>query len=79
MQSKFEANHQFNTKFDTRLGLEIKILDINDHAPTFNNSDDKVTVDESHDQGNQYTSQLTVITHPRVIAVHSVVIFFFIG
>ncbi len=76
---------------DTKLALEIKILDVNDHAPTFQMSVYEVTVDESHDQGNPYTSLLhyfiyetkhktdhSVITHPHVIAVHNAVIFLFI-
>ncbi|XP_016418702.1 B-cadherin-like [Sinocyclocheilus rhinocerous] len=47
---KFEAINKSNNEVDTRLGLEIKILDINDHAPTFQKSVYEVTVDESHAQ-----------------------------
>ncbi len=64
MQAKFEEIHQSNNIVETRLGLEIIILDINDHAPTFINSVNEVTVDESHDQGNPYTSLLQYFTIP---------------
>ncbi|KTG37524.1 hypothetical protein cypCar_00018481 [Cyprinus carpio] len=47
---KFEAINKSNNVSDTRLGLEIKILDINDHAPKFQKSVYEVTVDESHAQ-----------------------------
>ncbi|XP_047662747.1 cadherin-like protein 26 isoform X1 [Tachysurus fulvidraco] len=37
---------------NTKLGVEIKILDINDHAPVFNSSLYEETLDESVTQGN---------------------------
>ncbi len=61
---KFEAIYQSNNQVETKLGLEIIILDINDHAPTFQNPVNEVTVDESHDQGNPYTSLLQYFTIP---------------
>uniref|UniRef100_A0A8C1FVP0 Cadherin 26, tandem duplicate 2 n=1 Tax=Cyprinus carpio TaxID=7962 RepID=A0A8C1FVP0_CYPCA len=54
---KFEAITASNA-VDARFGLEIKILDINDHAPKFQKSVYEVTVDESHDQDK---SVLTVL------------------
>uniref|UniRef100_A0A9J8AQ29 Cadherin 26, tandem duplicate 2 n=1 Tax=Cyprinus carpio carpio TaxID=630221 RepID=A0A9J8AQ29_CYPCA len=54
---KFEAINKSNNEV-TRLGLEIKILDINDHAPKFQKSVYEVTVDESHAQDK---SVLTVL------------------
>ncbi|XP_016331303.1 cadherin-like protein 26 [Sinocyclocheilus anshuiensis] len=50
LRLKFEAINKSNNEVDTRLGLEIKILDINDHAPKFQKSVYEVTVDESHAQ-----------------------------
>ncbi|XP_016098104.1 cadherin-like protein 26 isoform X2 [Sinocyclocheilus grahami] len=54
----FEARNQSNNEVDTRLGLEIKILDVNDHAPKFQMSVYEVTVDESHDQGKEVLTVL---------------------
>ncbi|XP_026100389.1 cadherin-like protein 26 [Carassius auratus] len=47
----FEAINISTHKPNTRLGLDIKILDINDNAPEFQKSVYEVTVDESHAQG----------------------------
>ncbi|XP_036447382.1 cadherin-like protein 26 [Colossoma macropomum] len=47
----FEATNASNNKVDTRLGVEIKILDINDHAPVFSPPHQQATVNESTAQG----------------------------
>ncbi|KAL7864501.1 hypothetical protein AOLI_G00159210 [Acnodon oligacanthus] len=47
----FEATNVSNNQVDTRLGVEIKILDINDHAPVFSPPHHQATVDESAAQG----------------------------
>ena len=52
LQLTFEAKDTSTNEVDTRLGVYIKILDINDHAPKFQESVYQVTVDESHSQGN---------------------------
>uniref|UniRef100_A0A9J8CCC9 Cadherin 26, tandem duplicate 2 n=1 Tax=Cyprinus carpio carpio TaxID=630221 RepID=A0A9J8CCC9_CYPCA len=54
----FEARNQYNKEVDTRLGVEIKILDVNDNAPKFQKSVYEVTVDESHDQGKEVLTVL---------------------
>ncbi|XP_056589457.1 cadherin-13-like [Triplophysa dalaica] len=54
----FEAINQSNNVVDTRLGIEIKILDINDNPPIFQQSNYDVTVDESHPQGEQIITVL---------------------
>lgn len=36
------------------LGVEIKILDINDNPPIFDRSKYEITVEESHAQGNYF-------------------------
>ncbi|XP_056304805.1 cadherin-like protein 26 [Danio aesculapii] len=56
----FEAKNKSNNAVDIRLGVEIRILDINDHAPEFQKSVYEVTADESHAQG---TEVLTVLAH----------------
>ncbi|XP_067228421.1 cadherin-like protein 26 [Chanodichthys erythropterus] len=55
---KFEAINESNNEVDTRLGVEIKILDINDHAPKFQRSVYEVTVNESLDQGKDVLTVL---------------------
>lgn len=51
LQFTFEArNGEFMV--DTRLGVEIKILDINDHAPVFNPLHYEKTIEESLQQGD---------------------------
>lgn len=52
LQSTFEARDKLNNEVDTKLGVHIQILDINDHAPIFQQSIYEVTVNESHAQGN---------------------------
>lgn len=52
LQLTFEAKDNSTNKVDTRLGVHIQILDINDHAPIFQQSVYEVPVDESHSQGN---------------------------
>ncbi|KAG1927636.1 cadherin-like protein [Pimephales promelas] len=47
----FEAKDNLNT--DTRLGVHIQILDINDHAPEFQQTVYQVTVNESEPQGKE--------------------------
>ncbi|XP_052450209.1 cadherin-like protein 26 isoform X1 [Carassius gibelio] len=54
----FEAIDALNKKVDTRLSVEIKILDVNDHAPKFQKPVYEVTVDESHDQGKEVLTVL---------------------
>ncbi|XP_072553525.1 cadherin-like protein 26 [Salminus brasiliensis] len=49
----FEARNVSNNEVDTRLGVEIKILDINDHPPVFNRHLYNITVDESAAQGQR--------------------------
>ncbi|KAI7794588.1 putative cadherin-like protein 26, partial [Triplophysa rosa] len=49
----FEAINKSNNAVDTRLGVEIKVLDINDNPPIFQQSNYDVTVEESHPQGEQ--------------------------
>ncbi|XP_060750198.1 cadherin-like protein 26 isoform X1 [Tachysurus vachellii] len=49
-----ERDEHFTLK--TKLGVEIKILDINDHAPVFNSSLYEATIDESVAQGNLVTT-----------------------
>lgn len=45
-----ERDEHFTLK--TKLGVEIKILDINDHAPVFNSALYNATLDESVAQGD---------------------------
>ncbi|KAG2461608.1 CAD26 protein, partial [Polypterus senegalus] len=49
----FEARNTSNKKVDTRLGVEIKILDINDNAPEFRRKVYNVSLKESDKQGKQ--------------------------
>ncbi|XP_043080824.1 cadherin-like protein 26 isoform X2 [Puntigrus tetrazona] len=54
---KFEARNQSNYEVVTKLGLQIQILDINDHAPEFQPSSVyEVSVDESLAQGKEITT-----------------------
>ncbi|XP_029912577.1 cadherin-like protein 26 isoform X2 [Myripristis murdjan] len=46
----FEAYDEQNERVDTRLGMEVKILDINDHTPTFDKQEYKVSKKESDSQ-----------------------------
>ncbi|KAG1925183.1 cadherin-like protein [Pimephales promelas] len=54
----FEAINYSNTEVDTRLGVNIKILDINDHAPEFQQTVYQVTVNESEPQGKEVLTVL---------------------
>ncbi|XDV45491.1 hypothetical protein PO909_013581 [Leuciscus waleckii] len=54
----FEAKDKSNNEVETRLGIHIQILDINDHAPKFQQSVYEVTVDESHSQGKTVVTVL---------------------
>ncbi|XP_050953272.1 cadherin-like protein 26 [Labeo rohita] len=54
----FEARNKSNNEVDTKLGLEIKILDINDNAPQFQMSVYEQTVDESHPEGKEVLTVL---------------------
>ncbi|KAJ3585830.1 hypothetical protein NHX12_012238 [Muraenolepis orangiensis] len=47
----FEAYDTVKNKVDTRLSVEVQILDINDHAPTFSQSYYEVNLRESNSQG----------------------------
>ncbi|XP_015220246.2 cadherin-like protein 26 isoform X2 [Lepisosteus oculatus] len=52
LKLQFEAKNASTGILDTRLGVEINILDINDHPPTFQNTLYETTVKESTYQGN---------------------------
>ncbi|XP_056126664.1 cadherin-like protein 26 isoform X2 [Rhinichthys klamathensis goyatoka] len=58
LKATFEAKTKSNNEVDARLGVHIQILDINDHAPKFQQSVYQVTVNESHAQGKDV---LTVV------------------
>ncbi|XP_057202761.1 cadherin-like protein 26 isoform X2 [Triplophysa rosa] len=47
------ATNKHNHSVVSRLGVEIKILDINDNPPIFDESNYEVTVEESHAQGEK--------------------------
>ncbi|KAB5546045.1 hypothetical protein PHYPO_G00067580 [Pangasianodon hypophthalmus] len=51
LRLKFEAKNVSNDKVDTRLGVEVKIHDINDHAPVFKPLNYETTLNESVPQG----------------------------
>uniref|UniRef100_A0AAR2KCT1 Cadherin-like protein 26 n=1 Tax=Pygocentrus nattereri TaxID=42514 RepID=A0AAR2KCT1_PYGNA len=51
LQLTFEATNVSSDKVDTRLGVEVKILDINDHAPVFSPPHYQATMNESSAQG----------------------------
>ncbi|XP_015220243.2 cadherin-like protein 26 isoform X1 [Lepisosteus oculatus] len=48
----FQAQNVTNGAVDTRLGVEISILDINDHPPTFQQEHYEITIKESMAQGS---------------------------
>lgn len=50
MKLHFEAKNQSTGLVDTRLGMEIKIKDVNDNAPKFDHNYE-VSLDESAKQG----------------------------
>ncbi|XP_056589944.1 cadherin-like protein 26 [Triplophysa dalaica] len=54
----FEAVNRSNNEVDTRLGVEIKVLDINDNPPIFQQSNYDVTLEESHAQGDKILTVL---------------------
>ncbi|XP_073669071.1 cadherin-like protein 26 [Paramisgurnus dabryanus] len=47
---QFQAKNRSNNAVDTRLGVEIKILDVNDHPPMFKPPNYETTVEESRQQ-----------------------------
>lgn len=51
MQLKFEAKNVSNDKVDTRLGVEVKVQDVNDHAPVFKPLNYEKSINESEPQG----------------------------
>lgn len=51
LQLKFEAKNASNDKVDTRLGVEVKVQDINDHAPLFKPRNYATALNESVPQG----------------------------
>ncbi|KAJ8360840.1 hypothetical protein SKAU_G00173650 [Synaphobranchus kaupii] len=53
LKLKFEARNVSNEQLDTRLGVEITILDINDHAPTFAKQLYEISIEESEQQGTR--------------------------
>lgn len=63
MQLKFEAKNVSNDKVDMRLGVEVKIQDINDHAPVFKPLNYEKSISESEPQGGLtiYTQQSCAI------------------
>ncbi|XP_051961179.1 cadherin-like protein 26 isoform X2 [Xyrauchen texanus] len=54
----FEARNRSNNLVDTRLGVQITILDINDHPPVFQSEKYEVSVDESHAQDKEFLTVL---------------------
>ncbi|KAI5612091.1 cadherin-like protein 26 isoform X1 [Silurus asotus] len=56
LRLKFEAKNVSNDKVDTRLGVEVKIQDINDHAPKFKPPNYETTLNESVPQGKLVTT-----------------------
>jgi len=48
LQLTFEARDKSNNEVETRLGVHIQILDINGHAPKFQQSVYQVTVEKEH-------------------------------
>ncbi|XP_051517921.1 cadherin-like protein 26 isoform X2 [Myxocyprinus asiaticus] len=58
LKLQFEARNKSNNALDTRFGVEIKILDINDNPPLFQSAKYEVTVDESHLQGKEVLTVL---------------------
>ncbi|KAK2825589.1 hypothetical protein Q7C36_019516 [Tachysurus vachellii] len=51
LRLKFEAKNVSNNKVDTRLGVEVKVQDINDHAPVFKPLNYEKAINESEPQG----------------------------
>ncbi|KAF4077894.1 hypothetical protein AMELA_G00193250 [Ameiurus melas] len=51
LRLKFEAKNASNDKVDTRLGVEVKVQDINDHAPVFKPLNYEISLNESVLQG----------------------------
>ncbi|KAI7794589.1 cadherin-like protein 26 [Triplophysa rosa] len=58
LKLRFEAVNRSNNAVDTRLGVEIKILDINDNPPIFQQLNYDITVEESHAQGDKILTVL---------------------
>ncbi|KAG7472377.1 hypothetical protein MATL_G00108240 [Megalops atlanticus] len=56
----FEARNMSNMKVDTKLGVEISILDINDHAPLFQKNVYDISVEESTTQGTKVIMVLAI-------------------
>ncbi|AWP03303.1 putative cadherin-like protein 26 [Scophthalmus maximus] len=61
LQLKFEARRQ-DLSIDTRLGVEVAILDINDNPPLFQRDQFELSVDEEKTQGSPL---LTVVAYDR--------------
>ncbi|XP_060794665.1 cadherin-4-like isoform X2 [Neoarius graeffei] len=62
LKLKFEAVNVSNDQVDTRLGLEIRVRDINDHAPVFQPLNYEIKLGESERQGK---SVMTVSASDR--------------
>ncbi|XP_076875039.1 cadherin-like protein 26 [Brachyhypopomus gauderio] len=56
----FEARNVSNKEVDTRLGVEIKILDVNDNPPIFQQSFYEVYIDESAVQGEKVVTVMAI-------------------
>uniref|UniRef100_A0A4W5N2S2 Cadherin 26, tandem duplicate 2 n=1 Tax=Hucho hucho TaxID=62062 RepID=A0A4W5N2S2_9TELE len=52
----FEARNTSNNAVDTRLGVEVEILDINDNPPVFQTNTYTINVEESASQGDTLTT-----------------------
>lgn len=52
LQLSFEAYDSDKQAIDTKLGVEVGILDINDNTPTFEKQTYEMDIEESAPQGN---------------------------
>lgn len=68
-QLTFEAMILGTKRVDTRLGVEVQIIDANDNAPTFNPQTVEVSILESTKQGQEITLHFlsTFILHMQLL------------